>query len=163
MSFLLLSTWFLNLPLWANFYNYTDLSHSTTTFRPTNPIGWPQPQPSTRLAQQHRLRRVEAKVEARVEAGWGKLRPSQLSWILLDDLNSGLRQVEGCSSVRFWPSQWTHHCIAIHDSTARLRQAYKAEFQLYFDLHRENITEYQFMILYEGKFDRSFWSCFLNR
>ena len=22
---------FLNLPLWANFYNYTDLSHSTTT------------------------------------------------------------------------------------------------------------------------------------
>ena len=22
---------FLNLPLWANFYNYTDLSHTTTT------------------------------------------------------------------------------------------------------------------------------------
>ena len=27
------------------------------------------PQPSTRLAQQHRLRQVEAKVEAEVEAG----------------------------------------------------------------------------------------------
>ena len=64
-------SWFecvlLNLPLWANFYNYTDLS--LYHFRPTNPIGWPQP--STRLAQQHRLRRVEAEVEAKVEAGWG--------------------------------------------------------------------------------------------
>ena len=42
--YLLISRWgvFLNLPLWANFYNYTDLSHTTTTtttFRPTNPIG----------------------------------------------------------------------------------------------------------------------------
>ena len=101
----------LNLPLWANFYNYTDLSHTTststttTTFRPTNPIGWPQPQPSTRLAQQHRLRRVEAKVEAEVEAGWGKLRPSQLSWILLDDLNGGWGKVEaGWGRLRhaFW-------------------------------------------------------------
>ena len=109
-------------------------------FRPTNPIGWPQPQPSTRLAQQHRLRPVEAEVETEVEAGWGKLRPSLLGWTLLDDLNSGLRQVEGWSSVLFWPSQWTHHCIAIHDLTARLRQDYKAEFQLDFDLHSENIT-----------------------
>ena len=25
---------FLNLPLWANFYNYTDLSGTTTTTRP---------------------------------------------------------------------------------------------------------------------------------
>ena len=25
------SKFFLNLPLWANFYNYTDLSHSTST------------------------------------------------------------------------------------------------------------------------------------
>ena len=30
---------FLNLPLWANFYIYTDLSGTTTTtFRPTNPF-----------------------------------------------------------------------------------------------------------------------------
>ena len=89
-----------------NFYNFTDLSGastSSTTFRPTNPIGWPQP--STRLAQQHRLRRVEAKVEAEVEAGWGKLRPSQLSWILLDDLNGGWGKVEaGWGRLRhaFW-------------------------------------------------------------
>ena len=44
-----------------NFYTYTDTE--------TNPTGWPQP--STRLAQQHRLRQVEAEVEAKVEAGWG--------------------------------------------------------------------------------------------
>ena len=25
-------------------------------------------------------------------------------------------------AVGSWPSQWTYHCIAIHDSTARLRQ-----------------------------------------
>ena len=72
--------------------------------------------------------------------GWGGLRPILLGWILLDNLNSGLRQVEGWSSVRFWPSKWTHHCIAIHDSSARLRQAYKAKFQLGFHLHSENIT-----------------------
>ena len=58
------------------------------------------------------LRRVEAEVEAKVEAGWGGLRwveagwglgwgwgwgglrPSQLSWILLDDLNGGWGKVE---------------------------------------------------------------------
>ena len=93
-----------------------------------------------RLAQQHRLRRVEAQVKAKVKAGWGKLRPSLLGWVLLDDLNTGLRQFEGWSSVRFWPSQWTLHCIAIHDSTVRLRQAYKAGFQLDFYLHSEHIT-----------------------
>ena len=65
---------FLNLPLWANFYIYTDLSGTTTTTldQPTllDDINLnPQPQPSTRLAQQHRLRRVEAEVEAEVEAG----------------------------------------------------------------------------------------------
>ena len=41
-------------------------SITTTTFRPTTPIGWPQPQPSIRLAQQLRLRRVKAEVEARL-------------------------------------------------------------------------------------------------
>ena len=113
-----------NLPVWANYYNHTELSHTTTRplEQPTllddlnlslNPQpGWPS---STGLG---RLRWVEAQVEA----GWGKLMPSPFGWTLLDYLNSGLRQVEKWSSVRSWPSQqWTHHYIAIHDSTARLR------------------------------------------
>ena len=66
---------FLNLPLWANFYNHTDLSHATSTTLDQPILLYDlNPQPSTRLAQQHRLRQVEAEVEAEVEAGWGKLR-----------------------------------------------------------------------------------------
>ena len=56
--------------------------------------------------------------------GWGGLRPSLLGWTILDDLNVELRQVDGWGLVGSWPSQWTHHCIAIHDSTARLRQGW---------------------------------------
>ena len=74
---------FLNLPLWANFYNSTDLSHTTTTtattFRP----------------------------KKKVEAGWGMLRPSLLGLTLLDDLNSRLRQVEaGCGKLRPVEASW---------------------------------------------------------
>ena len=81
----------------------------------------------------------QASQAAQVEAGWGwgwgqgwgGLRPSLLGWILLDDLNGGwggLRQVEasllGWNSVRFWPSQWTHHYIAIYDPI--WRQIYRS-------------------------------------
>ena len=54
-----------------------------------------------------------------VEAGWGRLRPSLLDWTLLDDLNTGLRPVEGWILVRSWPSQWAHHCMSIYDPTSR--------------------------------------------
>ena len=51
---------FLNLPLWANFYTYTDLSGTSTTLdQPT-------------LLDDHNLNpQVEAEVEAEVDAGWG--------------------------------------------------------------------------------------------
>ena len=40
-----------------------------------------------------------------------------IGWTLLDDLNTGLRPVEVRSSVWSWTSQWTHHCIVIHEAT----------------------------------------------
>ena len=42
----------------GKFPQSSDVSDASTMTKPTNPIGWPQP--STRLAQQHRLRRAEA-------------------------------------------------------------------------------------------------------
>ena len=135
--------YFLNLPLWANFYNYTDLSCSTTstTFRPTNPIGWPQPQPSTSTLNQAS---PAAQVEAgwgwgwgwgcgwgglrRVEAGWGLAYLAGSYWMTSMGRWGVLRHVEACllgwNSVRFWPSQWTHHCIAIYDPI--WRQIYRS-------------------------------------
>ena len=59
-------------------------------FRPTNPIGWPQP--STRLAQQHRLRPLLRLRLRRVEAGWGlAYRLDPIGWP-----QQGLRHVEAC-------------------------------------------------------------------
>ena len=69
-------SWFecvlLNLPLWANFYNYTDLS--LYHFRPTNPIGWPQPSTLNQAS-------LAAQVEAEVEAGWGLAYLAGLYWM----------------------------------------------------------------------------------
>ena len=53
---------FLNLPIWANFVDLTDLSlylPTTTYFRPANIILQPQ-QPQPRLDKQRGLRTVEA-------------------------------------------------------------------------------------------------------
>ena len=59
---------FLNLPIWANFVDPTDLS--PTTLDQTSSIGWtqPHPQPQPGLAKQHWLR-------LRL-----RLRPSLLDW-----------------------------------------------------------------------------------
>ena len=68
-------TIFLNLPIWANFVDPTDLSPTylpttTTTLDKTSSIGWtqPHPQPQPGLAKQHWLR-------LRL-----RLRPSLLDW-----------------------------------------------------------------------------------
>ena len=76
------------------------------------------------------------RIETEVEAGWGKLRPSPLGWTLLDDLNGGLRQVRAGNQLDF---DLTMNC-ASYKSTARLRQAYEAEFQFDCDLHSGKVT-----------------------
>ena len=60
----------------------------------------------------------QASPAVRIEDSWG------LAY--LADFNSGLRQVEGWTSVGSWPTHWTHHYtayLAIHETTTRLRQA----------------------------------------
>ena len=101
--------WFLNLPLWANFYNHTELSHSTSTMTLDQPTllymtsTLNQASPAAQVEAgwgrgwgglRPRLRRVEAEVEAGWGRGWGGLRPSLLGWILLDDLNGGWGKVK---------------------------------------------------------------------
>ena len=53
------------MPLWANFYNYTDLSHTTTTTIPLDQLtNWM----TSTLNQASPAEQVETEVEAEVEA-----------------------------------------------------------------------------------------------
>ena len=73
------SVTFLNLSLWANFNDLTDLSGRALRAHRT-------------LRENLNLGLNKVSPAEQVEGG---LRPSLLGWSLLDDLNSGLRHVEG--------------------------------------------------------------------
>ena len=76
---------FLNLPLGANFYNSTDLSHTTTDFRTST-------QPQLAVEAGWGLAYLAGPYWMTSTCGWGRFRPVEASWGRLRPVEARLLQ-----------------------------------------------------------------------